>query len=276
MGAELLPSSIVKAVMALPKEFFDNVSIVFFGSEEEKKEKDKFPNTPHITYESCPDVVGMDENPLQAVREKKASSLHTGIRALKEGRIAAFISCANTGALVAVARNELDAQTGISKPALACIIPTKLGDVVMLDVGANVEASVDMLLQFATLGANYWQSIYGNKPRVALLNIGEEPLKGTQELKAAVKELPNSDLYTFVGNKEPYDVFTKQADVFVTNGFSGNLFIKTSQGLLRSLDIEYEESYAVLLGLNQLVIKCHGASSGQAIQKALKSLTSHL
>lgn len=262
MGAELLPSSIVKAVQTLPNEFFFNHSIVLFGTENEK-----IPNSPHITFVSCPDVVGMDENPLQTIREKKPSSLLTGIRALKEGKIAAFISCANTGALVALARSELE---GTSKPALACTIPTETGDVLMLDVGANVEVTAEMLVQFAKLGAEYWQSLYGAKPRVALLNVGVEPIKGTQELKAAVKELP-SDLYTFVGNKEPYDLFTNQADVFVTDGFSGNLFIKTSEAVLRSRGIAYEESYAILLGLKQHVIKCHGASSERAIQKAILS-----
>ncbi|MBS0634449.1 MAG: hypothetical protein JSR37_03185 [Verrucomicrobia bacterium] len=266
MGAELLPSSIVKAVQTLPNEFFSNHSIVLFGTENEK-----IPNSPHITFVSCPDVVGMDENPLQTIREKKPSSLLIGISALKEGKIAAFISCANTGALVSLARSELEAISNtVSKPALACTIPTKTGDVLMLDVGANVEVTAEMLVQFAKLGAEYWQSLYGAKPRVALLNVGVEPIKGTQELKAAVKELP-SELYTFVGNKEPYDVFTNQADVFVTDGFSGNLFIKTSEAVLRSRGIAYEESYAILLGLKQHVIKCHGASSERAIQKAILS-----
>ncbi len=209
-----------------------------------------------------------------------------GIRQLKEGKISAFISCANTGALLAVTRTTLDTFQGITRPALACTIPAHNGDVIMLDVGGNVDSSVDMLLQFALLGASYSHAFMKvARPKVALLNIGEEASKGTQELKDALSalKLAESEYFEFIGNKEPYDVFTRQADVFVTNGFNGNLFVKTSEAASRHIlgcllqkypDIELkglisEGSGAMVLGVKELVIKCHGASSIQAIQQAL-------
>lgn len=281
MGADVPPNHILEAVASLPPDFYSDASLVLFGTQELSVLVEKLPGLSLIV---CPDVVKMDENPLHTIREKKDSSLRVGIRTLREGRISAFISCANTGALVAVARSELDALQGISRPALACHVPTHKGDVVMLDVGANVEASSDVLLQFAKLGAAYVKSVFGvDLPEVALLNIGEEALKGTEELKNAVSIFSDCSHFAFVGNKEPYDVFTRQADVFVTNGFSGNLFIKTCEAMSRHIlgalgkkypelsfsDIVGEGSGAIVLGVNRLLVKCHGAASTNAIQQAL-------
>ena len=293
MGADMPPNHILEAVSTLPSDFYEDVSLVLFATEPVLGlVKQATKHIPNISAVVCPDVVRMDDNPLKIIREKKQSSLLVGMHKLKEGSLSAFISCANTGALVAVARSELDALPGISRPALACTIPTVVGDIVLLDVGGNVEASTDMLMQFARLGSGYASIVHGVKrPLVALLNIGEEPLKGTQELKSAAaifSDAPNES-FDFVGNKEPYDVFTRQADVFVTNGFSGNLFIKTCEAMSRFIlgslqkkhpDISLsgivgEGTGAQVLGVNDLVVKCHGAASISAIQQALLH-TNHL
>lgn len=285
MGADVPPNHILEAVASLPHDFYSDVSLVLFGTQDQIGSVQKYTaKIPALSLTVCPDIVKMDDNPLHIIREKKESSLRVGVRTLREGRITAFISCANTGALVAVARSELDSLQGISRPALACHVPTHKGDVVMLDVGGNVEASSDMLLQFAKLGSGYAKSVLGiDHPKVALLNIGEEALKGTEELKGAVSIFSECKHFEFVGNKEPYDVFTRQADVFVTNGFSGNLFIKTCEAVSRYIlgslgkkypelsfsDIVGEGTGAIVLGVNKLVIKCHGAASTNAIQQAL-------
>lgn len=285
MGADVPPNHILEAVVSLPPDFYSDLSLVLFGTQEQLVLVQKYrAQIPALSLTVCPDIVRMDENPLHIIREKKESSLRVGVCALKNEMISAFISCANTGALVAVVRRELEALQGISRPALACHVPTHKGDVVMLDVGGNVEASSDMLLQFAKLGAGYAKSVLGiEHPKVALLNIGEEALKGTQELKGAASIFSECSYFEFVGNKEPYDVFTRQADVFVTNGFSGNLFIKTCEAVSRYMlgtlgkkypelsfsDIVGEGTGAIVLGVNKLVIKCHGAATQNAIQQAL-------
>ena len=179
----------------------------------------------------------------------------------------------------------LDLEKGVSKPALACLIPTAKADAVVLDVGANVEATSEMLVQFARLGSIFsrtYQKV--EAPRVALLNIGEESIKGTEVHKEAYRTLKEASELDFVGNKEPYDVFTGEADVFVTNGFSGNLFVKTSEAASRYIlssvhkmhsdlqfpDITHEGFGAVVLGIKQCVIKCHGQASSAAIQGAIR------
>jgi glycerol-3-phosphate acyltransferase PlsX len=271
MGADIAPHHILNAILALPADVFSDLHVVFFGSE-------ILTLPPHMSVELCPDVVSMDENPLKAIREKRASSLMCGIRALKDKKISAFISCANTGALLAGVRTELKCLPGIQRPALACLVPTLENDVLLLDCGANVEASPQHLVQFAELGTAFMRTYQGIKrPKIALLNIGEEEQKGTHELKSALTLLQEAenDTFEFVGNKEPYDIFARKADVFVTNGFSGNLFLKTSEAVTRFLQKKYPElepiaegKGALVLGIEPLVVKCHGAASSTAIQQA--------
>lgn len=285
MGADVPPSHILEAAVNLPANFHSDTSFVFFATHEHSLLlQNAIKNLPNSRFVLSQDFVRMDENPLSVIREKQQTSLLAGITALKNEELSCFVSCANTGALVAIARLLLDTFTGISKPALSCRVPTQKGDVVMLDVGGNVEATAEMLLQFAHLGAAYCKTLYGiDQPKVALLNIGQEALKGTQELKSARDLFSEAQSFDFVGNKEPCDVFAGAADVFVTNGFSGNLFIKTSEAASRHIlhalhkqhptisfsDIMAGDAGAELLGVKSLVVKCHGAASAQAIQQSL-------
>ncbi len=283
MGADVPPDHIFRAATSLPADFYSNTSLVFFGTQ------DVGAFVPHSSLHMCPDVIRMDDSPVQIIRENKKTTLATGIQELHEGKISAFISCANTGALVALARKHLETLSGITKPALMCEVPTETGYVMLLDVGANVEASNELLLSFAHLGAAFSQK---DKPKVALLNIGEEHTKGTQELKSTYSYFKEhtSDLFEFVGNKEPYDVYTHQADIFITTGFSGNLFLKSSEAASRFVlsriskrypdmrldDIVDEGHGAILLGLKKLVVKCHGRSSIKAIQDTLINIKASL
>ncbi len=292
MGADVPPSHILEAISCLDPGFYQDVSLLFFATTEVAPLFDNFQKKiRNSSLQIVSDVVTMQDSPVKALREKKGSSLFVGIRSLKEGTISGFLSAANTGAMLAATRHELDPMPAISRPALLCAIPCDTGDVVMLDVGGNVEASTESIIQHAKLGAAYASVVYGiNRPKVATLNIGEEVLKGTQELKSAVSLLSSQTLpFDFVGNKEPYDVFSRQADVFVTNGFSGNLFLKTCEAvsgyIFSSIHKKYPELVfsdiidndqgAIVLGVKQLVVKCHGKASQEALRQALIQ-TKHL
>ncbi len=262
MGADVSPEHIFKAVSSLPSDS----TFVFFGTSD-------FVVRGH-EFILCQDVVTMHDSPSHALRQKGDSSLFTAIRALKDGTIDALISAANTGALLAGARSILEHFPNCTRPPLACFIRAQSGeDVLLLDVGASPEASDELLCQYAQLGAACMQALQNKKPTVALLNIGEEPIKGTSEQKGALKLLQEnpSSLFDFIGNKEPYDIFAHTADVFVTNGLIGNLFLKSCEAVIRFLakDIPSQEKGAMLLGVNNLILKCHGKASEAAIQRTV-------
>lgn len=262
MGADRSPEYIYEAVKCLSIDS----TFVFFGTEEFAVTGDEF-----IV---CPEVITMQDDPVKAVCQKSDSSLLTALSALKEGSVDALLSCANTGALVAGARMTLDLLPGITRPPLACFIPTERGHVLLLDVGASPDASEELLWQYATLGTSF---IGIKRPKVALLNIGSEATKGTSIQKKALKLIQERATdFDFVGNKEPYDIFTHSADVFVTNGLMGNLFLKSCEAMARFFSIDLQDSGAHLLGLNKPVMKCHGHASKTAIAHALQQLSTLL
>ena len=188
----------------------------------------------------CTEVIGMDDDPGQGVRRKKDSSLVRAAEAVRDGKAMAMVSAGNTGATMASALLRMGRLPGVIRPAIATPIPDLKKDypTVMLDAGANAEASVPMLLQFAQMGAAYSTKRYGvARPRVALLSIGEEKSKGTplvKETHAVLAEGGHGD-FDFVGNVEGRDFFEDQADVIVTDGFTGNVALKTLEGTLRFL-----------------------------------------
>lgn len=287
MGADSSPEHILKAATSLPLSFYSDLTLVFFGTEEAMRLLHQYgKEIPNIAFRICPEVIHMKENPLAAIREKKESSLVTGVLSLKNHEIDAFISCASTGALMAAGKAFIDTIPGILRPALLTEFPSHNGYVAMLDVGGSVEPTSTQLLQFAFLGASYARIVGAiERPRLALLNIGEEALKGTEELKACWQKLKQTDdlPFDFVGNKEPKDVFTRQADVFVTSGFAGNIFVKTAeavagyvletlaakQALPNQTELLDEGRGAIFCGAKELIIKCHGQASTSAIQRSL-------
>lgn len=249
-----------------------------------------------FSYKCASEVISMDEPPLTAVRKKKDSSLCVGLRLLKEKKIDTFISAGSTGALVSAAKMILGMQSKLLRPALLALLPTQKAPVAVLDVGANVEAKEKHLVQFAFMGAEH-QKMRGVKyPKVALLNIGSEPTKGTIELRSAYKTLKTKeDLpFEFIGNIEGTSAFKGDIDVLVTSGFTGNIFLKTSEGianfLLKELSTQipkkilapylsqlmqkmhYEEyPGAILAGVRGHVIKCHGYSGPQSFIHAIET-----
>ncbi|MDN3505850.1 MAG: hypothetical protein P0S96_01305 [Simkaniaceae bacterium] len=236
--------------------------------------------------------VTMEDDPLMAVRRKKDSSIAAGIRALKAYDIDAFISGGNSGALLAQTKITLKMLPGIDRPAFLTLIPSKLEPIAVLDVGANLDVKAENFLQFAKMGIAYQKARGLPHPVVGLLNIGAEKKKGTPEHQKAYSILQSLndeeplDTPSFIGNIEGRDVFLGNIDVLITDGFTGNVFLKTAEGIagfvleqmqnlgpievipgLRSIigTLKHRLSYAeypgaILCGADGIVIKCHGSS----------------
>jgi glycerol-3-phosphate acyltransferase PlsX len=282
MGSDAAPNVLLDALKAQISSLSPNVELVAIGTSE-YKEKASF-----LRFYSADEAIQMDEHPLQALRHKKNSSLVVGLRLLKQGTIDAFVSAGNTGALVSAAKMILGLFPSLLRPALLALMPTKGQAVAVLDVGANLKEKASHLVQFAQLGSAY-QKVRGIKnPKVGLLNIGSEPLKGTSELRLAYQKLKNSSLH-FVGNVEGKSVFDGEIDVLVTDGFTGNVFLKTSEGItsfiLDQLNTHFSEKSltelrhrlyyteypgALLVGVKGVVVKCHGHAKPESIFQAIK------
>src|ERR1700677_3291663 len=187
-----------------------------------------------IVIHHASERIGMDEKAAHAVRAKRDSSLRVGLKLVREGKAAGFVTAGNTGAAMATAKMVLGALAGVDRPALATPMPTSKGNpCVLLDVGANVDCKAQNLEQFAVMGEMYARSVFKiSKPRVGLLSIGEEEVKGndlTRESFPLLKALP----IHFIGNVEGRDIFSGLADVIVCDGFVGNVALKTSEGVGR-------------------------------------------
>jgi glycerol-3-phosphate acyltransferase PlsX len=248
-------------------------------------------------YIETPEFISMDDHPLSALRQKKEASLCVGLRYLKEQKINAFVSAGNTGALVTGAKVIVGNLPGILRPALLARVPTKKEPVAVLDVGANVQVKACHLVQFALLGTAFVKIHGVDKPTVGLLNIGSEAIKGTSELRLAYQELktmPEAPFH-FAGNIEGKSVFDGNVDVLITDGFTGNVFLKTAEGIaslildrfgsllppqeyeklgpqIRDLSghLHYAEyPGAILAGAGGIVIKCHGYSTPRAFLNAI-------
>jgi glycerol-3-phosphate acyltransferase PlsX len=253
------------------------------------------------------EVVAMDEPPANALRGKKDSSMRVAINLVKSGEAQACVSAGNTGALMAISRFVLKTLPGIDRPAIASILPTAKGHIHILDLGANVDCTAEHLLQFAVMGAELVSAVeHKPRPTVGLLNIGEEDIKGNEEVKRAAELLRGSDL-NFYGNVEGNDIYKGTTDVVVCDGFVGNVALKTSEGLAQMLGTFLREEFgrnlltklagvvsmpvlkafkrrvdhrryngASLLGLRGVVIKSHGSADafayGFAIEHAIKEV----
>lgn len=247
------------------------------------------------------EVVGMDEAPQLALRNKKDSSMRVAIDLVKTGEASACVSAGNTGALMATARYVLKMLSGIDRPAIASFLPTVNGQVCVLDLGANVDCTAEHLLQFALMGSTLVSAVtHREKPTVGLLNIGSEEIKGNEAVKQASELLQQSDL-NFYGNVEGTDVFKGVTDVVVCDGFVGNVFLKTTEGLAQMLRAFLREEFsrnlftkvaavvampvlnafrrrvdhrnyngASLLGLKGIVVKSHGSADAYSFRHAIE------
>jgi glycerol-3-phosphate acyltransferase PlsX len=246
------------------------------------------------------EVVGMDEAPAMALRRKPGASIRVAAALVKSGAAAAVVSAGHTGATVVAAHAVFGMLPGVDRPALAPAIPTRTGMAVLLDAGATVECRPQHLLQFGIMGAVYASALLGTaEPRVGVLSIGEEEGKGNELTREAYKLLKAAPV-TFVGNVEARDVFSGVADVIVCDGFTGNVALKLSEGLVETVEellgaelsstfssqmgyllsrrafrrfrkrLDYSEyGGAPLLGVSGLAFVCHGRSSAKAIRNAV-------
>jgi phosphate acyltransferase len=294
MGSENPPEVLLKTATSLASTLPPHVKLVAIGAPDLAARTD-------LPYIVATQTIEMDDPPLTAIRRKRDSSLCVGLRMLKEHGIDAFVSAGNTGALVSSAKMTLSMMPGLLRPALLALIPTRRTPLAVLDVGANVQCKSEHLIQFALIGAAYQRARGIAMPSVGLLNIGSEAMKGTSELRLAYQELQRLSLlpnpfFHFAGNIEGKVVFNGHVDVLITDGFTGNVFLKTAEGLASLVldrlnenlpaeillqmqdqlnDLRRHLHYAeypgaLLCGIRGIVIKCHGYSSPQAFASGIK------
>ena len=253
-----------------------------------------------LRIQRASEVVGMDEPPALAMRNKKDSSMRVAVDLVKSGEAQAAVSAGNTGALMAISRFVLKTLPGIDRPAICSTLPTLRGQTHVLDLGANVDCSPEHLLQFGIMGAMLVAAVEHNeRPSVGLLNIGEEEIKGNETVKQAGELLRKSGL-NFYGNVEGNDIYEGTVDVVVCDGFVGNVALKTSEGLAQMMATFLREQFsrnwltklaaifamsalkgfkhkldsrryngAALLGLRGVVVKSHGAADSFAFEQAI-------
>lgn len=281
-----------------------DTSIILVGQLEIlAQELDALKVLPHSRLKLHPasEIVGMDEHPAIALRNKKDSSMRVALNLVKNGEAQACISAGNTGALLATSRFVLKTIPGIDRPALAVVLPTISGHTYVLDLGANVNCTAEHLFQFGVMGATLVSSIENKpNPSIGLLNIGEEDIKGNDVVKQAARLFRSSGL-NFYGNIEGDDIYRGTTNVVVCDGFVGNVALKTSEGLAQMLASYLREEFrrslfrklaglvalpvinafrrrvdhrqyngASLLGLRGTVIKSHGAADSFAFRCAIK------
>ena len=306
MGGDNAPQAIVQGAADAQKEF--GVDVVLVGREAEVRQcltDCGAADNLHISVVNADEVIDMHDDPAMAVRRKKNSSMAVALNLLRDGAGDAMISAGSTGALLTGATLTVKRIKGIRRAAFAPVIPNGDKGVVLIDCGANVECTPEYLLQFGYMGSFYSKSILGvEDPKVGLLNNGSEDSKGTELCKAShalLKEASEAGRLNFIGNVEGGDVFSGKVDVIVTDGFSGNVLLKSMEGtakflmkniksrlmgslktkigallikkdlygLKQMMDVS-EVGGTAFLGITKPVIKAHGSSDARAVRSAVK------
>lgn len=294
MGGDRGPAEVVKGIM-LALDEMPSVQITVVGKEEilnnilEKHKYDKA----RLTVVNAEEVIEMTDDPVAAVRKKKNSSMNVALELVKNGEGDAFVSAGNTGALISASQLKLRRIKGILRPAIATVFPAKGKNMVLMDVGANADTKPEFINQFALIGSKFAEEILHVKnPTTALLNIGSEEGKGNEITRDAYDLLRENKSIHFIGNIESRDMMSGKVDVVVTDGFTGNMVLKTSEGVakyifeclkdeikgsilakigiffmlpvLKKLKKRLDSSEyggALFLGLNGVSIKAHGNSN---------------
>lgn len=300
MGSDLGPAELLRGVVSATKRFDAELSAVGQKDELEKIAKENGIDLSGISILDAPDVITMEDKPMSVLREKNHSSMANGLRALAHGEADAFVSAGNTGALITGGTMIVRRIRGVSRAAIGTLFPFS-APVLLLDSGANLDVTPEHLEQFAFIGSLYMKKMFGiESPRVGLLNNGTEETKGNQLQIDTYQKLKAMDGINFVGNVEAKGIPFGICDVVVTDGFSGNLFLKTVEGmakymshnlkelfrtnvvtklsglLIRDRFAEFKEAFsatkhggAPILGLRAPVIKAHGSSNARAIESAV-------
>jgi glycerol-3-phosphate acyltransferase PlsX len=301
MGGDFAPAAVVEGALQAAREY--QLPILLVGREEEVKPLlERGGGSSHIELVHAPDVVEMHESPANAARRKRGSSLSICADLVRDGRAEAMFSAGNTGAAMAVATLRMGRIEGIDRPALAVLLPNRGGLTVLLDAGANVDVQPLNLLQYAIMGSIYSRELLGvERPRVGLVNIGEEEGKGNELAREAFPLLQGAPIH-FSGNVEGPDLFNGRVDVAVCDGFVGNVVLKVGEGAAEFLmhlireEVEkqpllkipaallrpafrrikrrtdYEERGAApLLGVNGVCYIGHGRSHAAAVANAIRT-----
>lgn len=285
MGGDFAPKAIIDGAILATQVYPKDVHIVLLGKEDVIKSHLSAAGVAQdlFTIFHCDEVIEMGEHPTKAISQKPNSSIVTGFGLLKAGKVDAFCSAGNTGAMLVGSLFSIKAIEGVIRPCIAGYIPKENGKFgILVDVGANADCKPDVLSQFATLGSLYSQHILGvENPKVGLMNLGEEDTKGTLLTVPAHQMLKLNKNINFIGNIEGSDVFNTKADVIVTDGFTGNVILKMGEqfhNLAKSRNIQdsffdmfnYEAvGGSPILGVNGNVIIGHGVSSPKAVQNML-------
>ncbi len=308
MGGDEAPETVVRGAVQALRGAAQDLSVLLVGPEESLRDAlAAHPEAPtdalHVV--DAPEVIGMGEAPSTAVKQKTNSSIHRGLAAHHDGHADAFVSAGNTGAIMGASMFILQRIPGVERPSIAGFFPTLKGSSVVLDIGSNVDCKPGHLLQFARMGTVYAQKILDNEePSVGLLNIGEEPGKGNEQVKAAYGLLQDADDLNFVGNVEGSDLLFYAADIIICDGFVGNALLKFGESMTtvltemcqqemdrqeltpdqralvsgvfgevrKGFDPE-SEGGAPLLGVNGNVLVGHGRSSPDAIAQMIHAAT---
>ena len=304
MGGDYGPEVVVPAALRFLREHEDELALILVGDREELQRRLDAAHAgtdSRIRIHHASQTVAMDELPSHALRNKKDSSMRVAINLVNDGEADACVSAGNTGALMATARFVLKTLPGIDRPAICTVLPSIQGHTYVLDLGANVDSSSEHLFQFAVMGSVLASAVENiDRPRVGLLNIGEEEIKGNERVKVAAQLLTGSDL-NYIGFVEGDGIFNSSADVVVCDGFVGNVALKSSEGvakmighymkrefsrnvltklaalvaapILRSFRTKIDPRHyngASLLGLRGIVVKSHGGADELAFANAIK------
>ena len=288
-----------KAITEIP-----DISLVLVGDEVQLKseiERLGLQQESRLSIHHASQVVEMDESPALALKKKKDSSMRVAINLVKDQKVQACVSAGNTGALMATGKFVLKTIPGISRPAICTMLPSMTGQTHMLDLGANLECSAENLHQFAIMGSVLAQSVEGvESPKVGLLNIGSEEMKGSETIKHA-NQLISASALNYYGFVEGDDIYKGTVNVIVTDGFAGNVSLKTGEGLAALVNLVLKREFkrnlvtrlaglvalpvlrrvrktldprryngASLLGLNGIVIKSHGGADTSSFFNAIK------
>lgn len=302
MGSDRYPDPEIEAALAAAEIFAEQIILV--GDESLIAPKLKALNSKNlpVLIEHAPDIVGMGEKPVEAARKKPRNSMAIGCELVKSGRGQAFITAGNTGSAMFNGLRTLGRIPGVSRPALCAFFPVrKAGHCAVVDIGANADCRPEFLLQFAVMGSIYVEKILNkNNPRVGLLSNGEEAGKGNQLIKDSFHLLEKSGL-NFIGNVEAKELFAGEVDVVVTDGFTGNVLLKTSESVaklitdtlkeellasfstklgamlarpalkrLKTMMDPSETGAAPLLGIDGLVFVGHGRSDSKSLISAIR------
>lgn len=303
MGGDFGPHSIVPACIACLAEF-PSLHLVLVGQTSLLNEliaRHPCVDRARLHVEQASEVIAMDDRPAQALRSKPDSSMRVALELVRDGRAQACVSAGNTGALMALSRYLLKTLPGIDRPAMMTAIPTERGHCQLLDLGANVDCSAEHLYQFAVMGSVAAEALGVARPRIALLNVGTEDVKGNQQVKLAASLLQPVGELNYIGFIEGDGLYRGEADVVVCDGFVGNILLKSSEGLASMISRRMEALFkqnlgsrligslalpvlkrlqgelaparhngASFLGLQAIVVKSHGAAGPEGFQSAIR------